>query len=154
MFHGTRTEVTVPESSTARDSTCGASPRRANSPRNMRAGSTTATYWSPATTFSPIPLALTAPISEPRRLTRSTIGASSRWRKPACSSTAANDSAPRISQTVVSRLAIPPRENRSSIGSTPELLTKPVAMAAKLALTAVATGPSPGSSTKAVTAAD
>ena len=31
MFHGTRTEVTVPESSTARDSTCGASPRRANS---------------------------------------------------------------------------------------------------------------------------
>jgi hypothetical protein len=51
-------------------------------------------------------------------------------------------------------LAIPPRENSSSIASTPELLTKPVAMAAKLALMAVATGPSPGSSTKAVTAAD
>jgi hypothetical protein len=55
---------------------------------------------------------------------------------------------------VVSRLAIPPREKRSSIGSTPELLTKPVAIAAKLALMAVATDPSSGWSTKAVTAAD
>ena len=40
MFQGTSTEVTVPESSTARESTCGASPRRANSPRKVRAGST------------------------------------------------------------------------------------------------------------------
>ena len=59
MFHGTRTEVTVPESSTARDSTWGASPRRANSLRNIRAGRTSATYWSPAITLRPMPLALT-----------------------------------------------------------------------------------------------
>src|SRR3954451_5475661 len=53
VFHGTSTDVTVPESSTARDSTCGASPRRSNSPVNMRAGSTSATYWEPAMTASP-----------------------------------------------------------------------------------------------------
>ena len=44
--------------------------------------------------------------------------------------TAANDSAPRTSQIVVSMLAMPPRENRSSIWATPELLSNPVAMAA------------------------
>ena len=47
VFHGTSGEVTVPESSTARLRTCGARPRLRNSPRNIRAGSTTATYWSP-----------------------------------------------------------------------------------------------------------
>ena len=48
VFQGTSGEVTVPESSTARVSTSGASPRRSNSSRNMRAGRTSATYWSPA----------------------------------------------------------------------------------------------------------
>ena len=43
--------------------------------------------------------------------------------------TAANESAPSTSQIVVSRLAIPPRVNSASIGSTPELLTNPVAIA-------------------------
>ena len=62
-----------------------------------------------------MPLPLTAAISEPRRRVRGTIGSSSRWRKPACSITAANDRAPRTSQIVVSMLAMPPRENRSSI---------------------------------------
>src|SRR5439155_2469040 len=47
VFQGTSTEVTVPESSTARESTSGASPRRANSFRYIRAGRTSATYWSP-----------------------------------------------------------------------------------------------------------
>ena len=32
VFHGTSTEVTVPESSTARESVSGARPRRSNSP--------------------------------------------------------------------------------------------------------------------------
>src|SRR4030095_1106052 len=82
VFHGTSTDVTVPESSTARDSTCGARPRLENSPRNMRAGSTSATYWSPATTFSPTPLELTARISEPRRLVLVTIGSRIRCRNP------------------------------------------------------------------------
>src|SRR5438034_2895072 len=44
VFQGTSTDVTVPESSTARESTSGASPRRSNSRRNMRAGKTSATY--------------------------------------------------------------------------------------------------------------
>ena len=43
---------------------------------------------------------------------------------------AANDSAARTSQTVVSRLAIPPREKSWSIAALPVLLTKPVAIAA------------------------
>src|SRR6478735_1120664 len=152
VFHGTSTEVTVPESSTARLSTWGASPRRANSVRNVRAGSTTATYWSPAITFRPIPLLLTAATSDPRRLVRDTIGSSRRWRKPACSMTAANDRAPSTSQIVVSRLAIPPRVKRSSMGATPELLTNPVAIALKMASIEVATGPRDGSSTNALTA--
>ena len=66
VFQGTRTEVTVPESSTARERTSGARPRRANSSRNMRAGRTSATYWSPAMTLSPTPLLFTARISWPR----------------------------------------------------------------------------------------
>ena len=66
--------------------------------------------------------------------------------------TAANDSAPSTSQIVVSRLAIPPRVNSSSMGSTPELLTNPVAMARKMASIDVATGPRDGSSTNAFTA--
>ena len=69
-------------------------------------------------------------MSEPRRRARDTIGSSSRCRKPARSITAANESAPRTSQIVVSMLAMPPRENRSSIWGTPESLTKPVAIAA------------------------
>lgn len=44
VFHGTRTEVTVPESSTARDSDSGARPRRSNSPWNILLGRTSATY--------------------------------------------------------------------------------------------------------------
>src|SRR4051794_22223427 len=73
VFHGTSTDVTVPESSTARESTSGARPRRANSPRKARAGRTSATYWSPAITFIPTPLAFTARISRPRERARATI---------------------------------------------------------------------------------
>ena len=68
MFHGTSGEVTVPESSTARLSTCGARPLRRNSSRNIRAGRTSATYWSPAVTLSPIALEFTARIRLPRDL--------------------------------------------------------------------------------------
>ena len=91
-------------------------------------------------------------ISVPRRLARATIGASSRCRKPACSMTAAKDSAPRISHTVVNMLAMPPRENSSSTFGAPLLLTKPVAMAPNSASMPVATGPRSGSSTNAFTA--
>ena len=63
--------------------------------------------------------------------------------------TAAKDSAPRISHTVVSMLAMPPRENSSSIVCVPLLLTKPVAMAPNSASMPVATEPRPGSSTNA-----
>ena len=67
VFHGTSGEVTVPESSTARLSTSGASPRRSNSSRNIRLGRTSATYWSPAVTFRLIALAFTARIRLPAR---------------------------------------------------------------------------------------
>ena len=103
-------------------------------------------------TLSPMPLRLTARISRPRVRARATIGRSSRSRKPACSSTAANDRAPSTSHTVVSRLAIPPRENNSSMTSFPVLLTNPVAMAPNTALMPVATAPREGSSTNARTA--
>ena len=54
---------------------------------------------------------------------------------------------------VVSMLAMPPRENRSSIWSTPESLTNPVAMAAYPAFDGRAPPlPSSGSSTNATTA--
>ena len=89
----------MPESSTARDSTCGASPRLANSPRNIRAGRTSATYWSPAITFRPTPLrvdrersATRAPGARDDRLEQPLRGS------PACSITAANESAPSTSQ--------------------------------------------------------
>ena len=96
----------------------------------MRAGRTTATYWSPATAFSPTPLELTARMSWPRVLARATIGSSSLARKPACSTIAAYDNAARTSQIVVRKLAIPPREKSSSTGAIPLALSKPVAMAA------------------------
>src|SRR5215211_5962712 len=112
VFHGTSGDVTVPESSTARLSTCGASPLRRNSSRYIRAGRTSATYWSPAVTLRPIPLEFTASMRLPRDLARVTIGRSSRSRKPACSRIAANAIAASTSQTVVSRLAIPPREKK------------------------------------------
>ena len=52
----------------------------------------------------------------------------SRLRKPASSMIAAKHIAPRISQTVVSMLAMPPREKRASIVSLPLDDTKPVAI--------------------------
>ena len=59
LFHGTSGDVTVPESSTARDSIRGASPRLANSRGRSRLGMTIATYWSPAMMFRPMQVAMT-----------------------------------------------------------------------------------------------
>jgi hypothetical protein len=89
----------------------------------MRLGRTTATYWSPATTFRPTPLALPDAINWPRDLALFTTGCNSCSRNPACSRIAANDKAARTSQTVVSKLAIPPREKSWSIPEKPVLLT-------------------------------
>ena len=60
---------------------------------------------------------------------RLTIGAMSRLRKPASSMIAAKLSAPRISQTVVSMLDMPPLEKRSSIVALPLADTNPLAIA-------------------------
>ena len=57
-----------------------------------------------------------------------TSGAISRLRKPASSMIAAKQIAPRISQTVVSMLDMPPREKRSSMVALPLADTKPVAI--------------------------
>ena len=67
-----------------------------------------------------------SPAAERARLTSGAIRRSS---SPACSMMAAKLSAPRISQTVVSMLAMPPRENRSSMVSLPLVETNPVAIA-------------------------
>ena len=128
VFHGTRTDVTVPESSTARTGPAGRARAGELLSGTSEAGSTSATYWSPAITFRPIPLALTARISLPRVLARDTIGASRRWRNPACSTTAANESAPSTNQTVVRKARHPASEKSWSIASLPVLLTKPVAI--------------------------
>ena len=49
--HGISADVGIPEAPTARDSTTGASPRSAIAFLNMRAGRTTAMYWSAVTMF-------------------------------------------------------------------------------------------------------
>src|SRR5204863_9894131 len=56
--------------------------------------------------------------------------------------------------TVVNMLDMPPRENSSSIAGTPDWLSKPLAIAANIALTSVAPEPSRSSATNAVTASD
>ena len=121
--------MTVPVSSTVRESMRGARPRRANSVRNTRLGRTTATYWSPATTLSPALVAATDVIAPASVWARSMIGAIRRLRKPASSMMAAKLSAPRMSQTVVSMLDMPPLENRSSIVAFPLADSKPLASA-------------------------
>src|SRR5262249_60881341 len=64
-FHGIRTDVTVPESSTTRESTHGLYLRRLNSRRNVRAGRTIAMYWSPAMMFRPMAVPMTVATSFP-----------------------------------------------------------------------------------------
>ena len=61
---------------------------------------------------------------------QATAGRSRRSRKPASSMIAAKLNAPRISQTVVSIDAIPPREKSASIVSFPVVDTNPLAIAA------------------------
>ena len=71
----------------------------------------------------------TVMISRAAERARATKGEIRRVSSPACSMIAAKLSAPRINQTVVSMLAIPPREKRSSIVLLPLVETKPLAMA-------------------------
>jgi hypothetical protein len=129
LFQGTSGDVTVPASSTVRDSIRGAIPRFANSARYTRLGMTMATYWSPAMTFSPIAVPMTAAISRPVERAAARTGRISRSRNPACSITAAKDRAPSTSQIVLSIDAIPPREKSASIVSLPVCDTNPVASA-------------------------
>ena len=68
-------------------------------------------------------------MSWPVDLARSTSGSMIRPRKPARSTIEAYDSAPRMSQIVVSIDDMPPREKSVSICSTPVFETKPLAIA-------------------------
>src|SRR3954463_10682545 len=95
LFQGTNADVTVPELDTARDSIRGAIQRSRKTRRYTRLGITTATYWSPAMMLSPIDVPTTASMSVPVDLARWTIGVTRRFRKPAFSTTAAYDRAPR-----------------------------------------------------------
>ena len=126
LFHGTSGEVTVPVSSTVRDSMRGRAPG-GRTRLDTRLGRTSATYWSPATTLRPMAVPATELIRARSEWATRTSGAMSRLRKPASSMIAAKHIAPRMSHTVVSMLAMPPRENRSSIVALPLTETKPVA---------------------------
>ena len=130
LFHGTSGEVTVPASSTVRDSMRGAIPRFSNSARYTRLGMTIATYWSPAMTFRPMQVPITAAIRRPVDLAPARMGRMRRSRNPASSMIAAKERAPSTSQIVFSIDAMPPREKSASIVSLPVLDTKPVARAA------------------------
>ena len=123
VFHGISEEVIVPASSRARDGFCGASSRRANSARNMRPGSTTAMYWSEASTLVPKAAPTSVATRAPPERAAAINGPISRSRTPARSMKPPNASATRISQTVASMLAMPPRVSSWSIAGSPVLET-------------------------------
>src|SRR6516225_7653496 len=85
-------------------------------------------YWSPAMILRPMQVSPVAAIRRPSDRARCTRGLISRSMNPACSMIAAKPMAPRISQTVVSMLVMPPRENRALMVSLELLATCPVAM--------------------------
>src|SRR5829696_928204 len=101
---------------------------------------TIATYWSPATMLRPMAVPTTEAISAPEDVARSTSGWMIRSRNPARSTIAAYESAPRISQIVVSIESMPPREKSWSICGTPLVETKPFAIAWYTALMFVTSG--------------
>ena len=90
---------------------CGASSRRANSLRYIRAGSTSATYWSPAMTLRPRPLALTASDQRAASFVHARRAAAISRQEAGVLHDRGEGERAGISQTVVRRLAMPPGEN-------------------------------------------
>ena len=110
-----------------RDSIRGASPRSANSSRYTRLGITSATYWSPATTFSPS--------RSPRPCDQRGLGTGAgddRSDQPFEKAGFLHDrgEAERAEDQPHRRsmLSMPPPENRSSIVALPLADSKPVAI--------------------------
>lgn len=128
-FQGTSGEVTVPASAAARDSTWGAKPRSANTFLKVFTGSTSAMYWSAATTFKPSAMPAVVANSRPSLFARAIRGSTSFPIRPNSWSRVPKVTAPRISQIVPSMLSIPPRESSRSTSASPELASKPVAIA-------------------------
>ena len=113
----------MPESPSARERTTGARPRSAKARRNIRPGSTTAIYWSEASTLvakaAPTSVATRAPIERAAAIT----GPISRSSTPAFSTMPPKASATRISQTVPSMLSMPPRVSSWSTAASPVVET-------------------------------
>ena len=120
VFQGTSGDVSVPASSSARDRFFGCRPRRWNSARNIRPGSTIAMYWSDAITFIPNAVASVAAMRLPVPVTAPRMAAAIRCSMPVVSITPPNIIAERISQTVVNMLDMPPRDSSSSSAALPE----------------------------------
>ena len=70
--------------------------------------------------FMPIEVSSVAAIRLPVPFTKPRIEAANRWRHRVVSITAPNIIAERISQTVGSMLAMPPRDSSASIASLPD----------------------------------
>ena len=98
------------------------------------AGSTSAMYWSPATTLSPNAHAKTVRNSRPVLFAAANIGSISRLIRPNSSSSVPKVTAPMISQSVISMLSMPPRDSSRSMSAMPESIEKPFAMAFQIAL--------------------
>jgi len=145
-FQGTSGDVTVPLSAARRDRFVRSRPRRANSARNTRVGSTRAMYWSPATMLSPMATANTDRNSRPVVRVPAMTGSTRRPMSPNSSSSAPNVTAPMISQSVGSIDAMPPRDRRRSMSPMPDSIENPVAMACHPACTDPSTPPRPSSS--------
>ena len=112
-------EVTAAELPSVRDSTTGARPRASKAPRNIRPGSTTAIYWSEASTFVPMQAATRVATRAPAERAAAITGPIRRSSTPAFSMNPPKASATRMSQTVPSMLAMPPRESSSSTAGSP-----------------------------------
>ena len=106
-----------------RDSTTGARPRASKAGRNIRPGSTTAMYWSEASTLVPKAAPTSVVTSAPPERAAAISGPISRSRTPARSMKPPKASATRISQTVPSMLAMPPRVSSWSMAGSPVLET-------------------------------
>ena len=119
VFHGTSTEVTVLESSMVRDSSLDSAPLLRYASRNISAVMRMEIYWSPVATFIIAPVMAVAPTrpASPRTHARAT-SAIVRSIPPAYI-TPPNDTAQRISQTVVSIPDMPRVDTSRSMTSLP-----------------------------------
>ena len=106
-----------------RDSTTGARPRASKARAEHPPGSTTAIYWSEASTLVPKAAPTSVATRAPPERAAAISGPISRSRTPARSMKPPKASATRMSQTVPSMLAMPPRVSSWSMAGSPVVET-------------------------------